>query len=602
MKSWQTHSLFRFASSLKLAVVSILSLAAVLAVATVFESLYGMRGAHAIVYGQLWFHGLLIMLGTNVFCAALSRWPWKRRQTGFVVTHAGILILLFGSWLTMEYGVDGNLPVVEGSADGQLILNDMRLTLSDAQARQMQAFPVRDSATRREGRLSEIYLPDGDTLVLSSYMPRARSKRVMVKSDLGIGVPAARVEIYNERFSIDEWLVAQDPDSASEVNLGPALLTLKKLWTAEQERAFREGTERTAPQKESKGYVVVELEGKEYRVEIDEAMKDWQPVGETGIQIHIDRYMPHAVVEKKQLVNRGKQPVNPSVQLTLRKSDTESEKHILFAHFPDFQTRHQKIGSEPEFGATLRMIASEPGLGGNVRGRLHFGQTKDGSKLLYRVEGKEGKTLSQGEVVVGEDKATGWMDLRFRVSEWVPAAIPTEQAVYVDRQQGSENFASAVEVFRERGGKPTGQKWTLIEGMSASVPIGDRVLDLAFTRERLTLPFQVALTKFTMQTDPGTTKAATYESDVVVRDPKHESAPTAHISMNEPLVYGGYTFYQASYQLRDGQPALSVFSVNFDPGRWVKYAGSLIMVLGILLMFVMNPHYWDILLGRKRAS
>ena len=72
--------------------------------------------------------------------------------------------------------------------------------------------------------------------------------------------------------------------------------------------------------------------------------------------------------------------------------------------------------------------------------------------------------------------------------------------------------------------------------------------------------------------------------------------------MNEPLVHGGYTFYQASYQMQEGRPPVSIFAVNYDPGRRVKYGGSILMVLGILVMFYMNPHYWNILLGSKKKD
>ena len=41
---------------------------------------------------------LLAFLGDNILCAALIRYPWKKRQTGFVITHAGLLILLAGSY------------------------------------------------------------------------------------------------------------------------------------------------------------------------------------------------------------------------------------------------------------------------------------------------------------------------------------------------------------------------------------------------------------------------------------------------------------------------------------------------------------------------
>jgi hypothetical protein len=118
----------------------------------------------------------------------------------------------------------------------------------------------------------------------------------------------------------------------------------------------------------------------------------------------------------------------------------------------------------------------------------------------------------------------------------------------------------------------------------------------------MSLPFQIQLNKFTMGTDPGTTKAATYESRVTVKDPLKGTDKEALISMNEPLQYGGYTFYQASYQMEEGRPPVSIFSVNLDPGRPVKYAGSLVMIIGIIVMFWWNPHYFGKILGRRKEK
>ena len=48
------------------------------------------------IYRGPYFAILLAFLGTNILCAALIRFPWKKRQTGFVITHAGLLIVLAG--------------------------------------------------------------------------------------------------------------------------------------------------------------------------------------------------------------------------------------------------------------------------------------------------------------------------------------------------------------------------------------------------------------------------------------------------------------------------------------------------------------------------
>ena len=108
------NPIFKFFASLKLAVFSILLLASVLATATVLESLFGMRAVHVMVYGTWWFLGVLLLLGTNVFCAALSVIRGRDGRLGSSSTHAGFLTLLFGALLTQRFGVDGNLPVMEG--------------------------------------------------------------------------------------------------------------------------------------------------------------------------------------------------------------------------------------------------------------------------------------------------------------------------------------------------------------------------------------------------------------------------------------------------------------------------------------------------------
>src|SRR3954468_18134114 len=91
-------AIYRFLASLKLAVFSLSTLAAVLSYATFFESWYGMAAVQEWIYRSKGFAILLAFLGMNILCAALIRIPWKKRQTGFVITHAGLLILLAGSW------------------------------------------------------------------------------------------------------------------------------------------------------------------------------------------------------------------------------------------------------------------------------------------------------------------------------------------------------------------------------------------------------------------------------------------------------------------------------------------------------------------------
>jgi hypothetical protein len=105
---------FRSLASLKLAVICLATLAGTLAYGTWFNSAYGMSAATEWIYSTRWFALLLAFLGTNILCAALIRFPWTKRQTGFVITHAGLLTVIAGSWWASQTSDEGQVGMREG--------------------------------------------------------------------------------------------------------------------------------------------------------------------------------------------------------------------------------------------------------------------------------------------------------------------------------------------------------------------------------------------------------------------------------------------------------------------------------------------------------
>ncbi len=104
---------YELSASLKLAVVLIFSMAFALGYATFVEAAYGTPVVQYFVYQTWWFNGLNILLAINIFCAAAIRYPWQRHQTGFVITHIGLLVLLSGAAIGRQYGIDAQIPVFE---------------------------------------------------------------------------------------------------------------------------------------------------------------------------------------------------------------------------------------------------------------------------------------------------------------------------------------------------------------------------------------------------------------------------------------------------------------------------------------------------------
>ena len=96
--------------------------------------------------------------------------------------------------------------------------------------------------------------------------------------------------------------------------------------------------------------------------------------------------------------------------------------------------------------------------------------------------------------------------------------------------------------------------------------------------------------------EPGTEQATKFVSNVRLIDPAEGIKDRPYtISMNDPMTHRGFTFYQMRYSAlqdphtgqRTGQ-FQSVFQVGVDPGRPIKYAGCIILVLGIFTQFYMR--------------
>ena len=111
-------------ASLRLAVMLLVGLAAVLAAATLLESAKGREYAQWHVYKSPWFMALVGLLALNILAATLVRFPWRRGHRGFLLAHAGVLVLLAGALLSFMAGVEGQLSLEEGQSGDTLVMAD----------------------------------------------------------------------------------------------------------------------------------------------------------------------------------------------------------------------------------------------------------------------------------------------------------------------------------------------------------------------------------------------------------------------------------------------------------------------------------------------
>jgi hypothetical protein len=107
---------------------------------------------------------------------------------------------------------------------------------------------------------------------------------------------------------------------------------------------------------------------------------------------------------------------------------------------------------------------------------------------------------------------------------------------------------------------------------------------IIFGKQQRLLPFSIELIDFREEKHPGSMMAKSFSSDVIVHDGDLEWP--SKISMNEPLRYKGYSFFQSSFdQGESGE--ITILSVVENKGQAFPYIGTLIIAAGLLLHLVM---------------
>ena len=563
------RSLVRFLASLKLAVLLLVMLMAILATATYYESLYDARTARHLVYGSTWFAGFLLLLGVNVLCSALARWPWKLHQVGFLVTHLGILVLLAGSVVTMAWGVDGQMALVEGQSGSAVVLDAPVLRLVDGkQSRELDAEFRWDPP--REGREYRVDLGRGVTAIVDRYYHQAAE---VVNYVPGQGPPAVQVHLEGRMAGATQWLTPQ----GGTVSLGPARMRLRQARTEDQVRTFTSED----PAKSERGQLQLLVASEPLVLDVASLGPAPEPLP-GGHSVRLVRYLPHAVVREGRLVSLSDEPRNPALEVEFRDSEGNSETWLYVAALPEMASRTARKGKPLALRALYTFVPQE-----RPRSFLDLLLGPDG-RVHYRLG-----SGASGVAAPGQDIPTGWMDFRFRVETVLPGAVAETSFQELKLPKGQEGPGEALRLRVEGAASPVTRWLRPGDSLEIQPPTGAPLL-LGYGRKTVDVGFKIHLVDFEVGFNPGTRMAASYKSTVEV-----EGVPGRQvIQMNEPLKRNGYTFFQSSFQEMEGQPTVSIFSVAWDPGLALKYLGSLMLVLGIALHFYLRPY----LIRRSRAG
>lgn len=528
--------------SLKAAVILIFSLAAVLAVGTLCESYYSRAYAYNLVYGAPWFGLLLLFLAVNILVAALLRLPYQKRLAGFYLSHLGLLVLLAGSLVTLIWGVDGTLTLPPGQWNNLVRLDE----------------PVLYAQIDGSGSFHQIVLPktvfpknlnsefqlSGASLRLKRYIPYAK-EQPYYEDTPGRNAAGLEFTLFAPQVSTKGVLSSPPSDYPETNTFGP----LKTILLGTLPEACKLPT--AAPRQR-------------WMLLTPENCFFFDEPSAKGLELG-----PHLKISGLDLLQH-----NLSYRL-----ETPDGPNLLIPAAAAWPLRESQAGNlpksiTPDFSKPYRLYAAAEMFSTPT---LIFYTQKNALQML--VVDPQKNSFETREVKISTTQVLPWMKLRLSVDR-TGLGLPRRHFVPTSPAPGDKEHLSAVAFETD------GQLRWLASGMDLMrVTSGSHAVDAFLGFKTIQLPWTFSLERFKMDRDPGTQNPASFESFVNLRTPGFQNVENAHVYMNNPLKKGKYTLYQASYfQVSEGQYG-SVLQVNFDPGRWPKYIGSLIIVAGTILHF-----------------
>jgi cytochrome c-type biogenesis protein CcsB len=131
----------------------------------------------------------------------------------------------------------------------------------------------------------------------------------------------------------------------------------------------------------------------------------------------------------------------------------------------------------------------------------------------------------------------------------------------------------------------------------------DLNLSISYGSKDIYLPFYIQLKKFILDKYPGTESASSYASDVALIDDQNNVNMDFKIFMNNILNYGGYRFFQSSF---DKDEMGTYLSVNHDFwGTTISYLGYILFTIGLIwTLFNKNTRFYQVIqkIKKIRAS
>ncbi|MDP6669582.1 MAG: cytochrome c biogenesis protein ResB [Candidatus Krumholzibacteria bacterium] len=553
--AFKRFPLFRFLASLKITLLLFLVFAVSIAAATFLEGSYGLEGARGMVYDALWFEILLAALTINLVALLLLRMPYRRRQTGFVMVHIAVILILLSAGITRFFGYEGNMPIREGQSTDYLYSRLQYIGLSNdgaSEYKPINLYRPGKQSFRKSYQLGE----ERYRVSVREYWPHYEET---LQEGEG-GVSALNYATFTQGSMKQGTIFVGDTQS---------LGSLQVHFVKDALPAVKGGG--------NYGSLEIPSEGDPVSLLLTPNLPLEKKVGDRIFRI-LEFHPDYA---RRDMVHAPEEMKNPMIRVEVEGPEGVLGERILFAFFPDFGMGH--AGQSEELAQLPLRYRYENGLALLLKadGSLEARASVDMEKVDMET-GEAKETLTAGTTFsVGEKEVLRAGDFSF-----VPVEI-YESAIWVPGPSENEKKPAGVWVEVRNPEGESGKILLTQGGRGANrLTLGDETLSLHWGSRKIQLDYSLYLDDFQLLTYPGSNNPASYESHVRLFDEEAGiDGQEFRIYMNHPLSHRGNKHFQSSY---DPDRKGTVLSVNHDPGKWPTYISYILITLGFILVLAKN--------------
>lgn len=575
-----SNKVWEFFCSVKLAVVIILLMVVACILGTVilqertldeYVARYGHGLATFFRFTQLnnvfyshWFSFLLILLCANLICCTIKRWKNSFLQTGFILTHLSLILILAGGVIKFQLGVKGGVNVYEGKSVNyfltQLIdrqgkldyvkkdlpfsiaLDDFILEKNEPKFQLVTYVKSKDRQKMLDVKVGKKQrIPGSDYKVtIKDYIPDAELIQEPVNTSDKPDNPAIYVKLFgSEKATAEGWLLAHERNYYEDKKQD---LRLEYIWVSSQQEL--DNTVNSTEVTSAKVSVTISGEYRDYPLDLNKVFK----LEGTDYTIKMLEYVLN--YGDRRPVSEQPQD-NPAVQVEINGPEG-TEIRWVFEKFPDWDKMH------PAKYKNVKVTCS---------GIASTYMAKNTVRLFQSPEGKQ-------IIVYIKDK---------RVAETIPWELgkkytiaDTGNQIMVSDYFPSFDFKKEVIKKSDTVGIPA----IYVEAEGPAGKVGDWLFSnnqyaTWYTDNNLALVYE------------STGESVKHYTSKLRIEENGQTIVEKIIRVNDPLKYKGYAIYQSSYDPEAGN--FSGLQIVKDPGIPVVYSGFGALCFGVVFIFYIKP-------------